>query len=127
MSACRCKVALWMNCEIWMITLVGKEGCNAGSGTRSIVVSKLSLWKEFRPIVLLVVAIDSEVLFQSLISLFSLSIAFGMISRSEVKFHVQCSSEGPEEVVYKFHTMIRSDVAWDTVLGKTCRMKSCAS
>jgi len=33
---------------------------------------------------MLVVAIDSEVLFQSLISLFSLSITFGMISGSEV-------------------------------------------
>jgi len=31
-----------MNCEVQMVTLVGKEGCNAGSGTWSIVVSKLS-------------------------------------------------------------------------------------
>ena len=54
----------------------------------------------------------------SLISLFGLSLTFRMISRSEVKFHVQCGSEGPEEVGYEFHTMIESDVAWDTMLGE---------
>src|SRR5882672_2902719 len=41
-SACGSEVALRVNCEVRMITLVGKEGCNAGSGTRSIVVSELS-------------------------------------------------------------------------------------
>ena len=41
-SACRSEVALRVNCEVRMITLVGKEGCNAGSSTRSIVVSELS-------------------------------------------------------------------------------------
>src|SRR5882724_4799461 len=40
--ACRSEVAFWVNGKVWMITLVGKEGCNAGSGTRSIVVSELS-------------------------------------------------------------------------------------
>jgi len=66
----------------------------------------------------LVVAIDLEVLFQSLISSFSLSITFRMISGSEVKLHVKCSSKGLEEVGYEFHTAIGSDVARDTVLGK---------
>src|SRR5467141_246380 len=41
-SACGSEVTLRVNCEVWMITLVGKEGCNASSGTRSIVVSELS-------------------------------------------------------------------------------------
>ena len=53
-----------MNSEVQVITLVGKEGCNASSGTQSIVVSELSQWKEFGPVVLLVVAIDSGILFQ---------------------------------------------------------------
>src|SRR5882724_6870497 len=107
-----------MNCKVQMITLIGKEGCNAGSGTRSIVISELSYWKEFGPIILLVVTIDSEVLFQSLISSFGLSITFGVISRSEVKLHVQRSSEGPEEVGYEFCTTIGGDMARDTVLGE---------
>jgi len=41
-----------------------------------------------------------------------------MISGSEVKHHVQCSSEGLEEVGYEFHTAIGSDVTWNTMLGK---------
>src|SRR5882724_11068917 len=123
MSTCRCKVMLQMNGEVCMITLVGKEGCNAGSGTQSIVVSELSPWKEFRPVVLLVVAIDSEVLIQSLIILFSLSITFRMISRSEMKFHVQCSSKGLVKVGYEFCTTIGSDVAWDTMLGRSVEQR----
>src|SRR5882724_2428591 len=39
---CGSEVAFWVNSKVQMITLVGKEGCNAGSGTRSIVVSELS-------------------------------------------------------------------------------------
>jgi len=41
-----------------------------------------------------------------------------MISGSDVKLHVQCSSKGLEEVGYEFCTMIGSDVVWLTVLGK---------
>ena len=46
-----------------MITLVGKEGCNSSSSTGRVVVGKLDEWKEFVPIVLLIIAIDSDVLF----------------------------------------------------------------
>ena len=46
-----------------MITLVGKEGCDSGSSTGRVVVGELGKRKEFIPIVLLVVAIDSDVLF----------------------------------------------------------------
>ena len=65
---------------------------------------------------MLIFAIDSEVLFQSLVCLFSLSITLGMISRSEVKLHFECSSEGPEEVGYEFRATIGSDLAWNTML-----------
>ena len=46
-----------------MITLVGKEGCDSGGSTGCIVVDKLGKWKEFVPIVLLVITVDSDVLF----------------------------------------------------------------
>ena len=46
-----------------MITLVGKEGCDSSSGTGCVVVGELGEWKEFIPIVLLVIAIDLDVLF----------------------------------------------------------------
>jgi len=35
-----------------------------------------------------------------------------------MKFHVQCGSEGPEEVGYKFCAVIRSDVTWNAMLGE---------
>jgi len=66
---------------------------------------------------LVVVAIDSKVLFQSLISSFSLSITFGMISGSEVSF-MSHAVPRDREVGYEFHTPLEVDMAWDTVLGK---------
>src|SRR5882724_2483544 len=42
MCACGSEGVFRVNGEVRMITLVGQEGCNAGSGTRSIVVSELS-------------------------------------------------------------------------------------
>src|SRR5882724_5697076 len=39
---CGSEVVFRVNGKVQMITLVGKEGCNASSGTRSIVVSELS-------------------------------------------------------------------------------------
>ena len=46
-----------------MITLVGKERCDSGSNTGHIVIGELREWKEFVPIVLLIIAIDLDVLF----------------------------------------------------------------
>src|SRR5882724_11128484 len=40
--ACGSKVAFRVNSKVRMVTLGGKEGCNANSGTWSIVVSELS-------------------------------------------------------------------------------------
>ena len=52
-----------MNCGVWMVTLVGKEGGDSGSITGCIVVGELGEWKEFIPIVLLIIAIDLDILF----------------------------------------------------------------
>ena len=46
-----------------MITLVGKEGCDSGSSTGCIVIGELCEWEEFVPIVLLIIAVDLDVLF----------------------------------------------------------------
>src|SRR5882724_10562789 len=40
--ACGSEVTFRVNGKVQMLTLVGKEGCNASSGTQSIVVSELS-------------------------------------------------------------------------------------
>jgi hypothetical protein len=87
-----CNVTFGVYREVWVITFVSKEGGDASRGICSIVVGKLGDRQEFSPIVLLVVAIDSEVLLEGLIRLFALSIAFRVLSGGEVESHVKCSS-----------------------------------
>jgi len=69
-----------VNSNVWMIFLISKEWGNTGSSTQSIIVGKLYKRWEFRPVVLLVVTIYTEVLLESLICVFSLSITFGVVA-----------------------------------------------
>ena len=87
-----------MYCDVRVISLVGKEQRYSCSSTWSIVVSELRERKKFLPIVLLVIAVNSEVLFQCLVGAFGLSVAFRVISGGEVKSHVESFSERSEEV-----------------------------
>ena len=73
-----------MNGQIGMVTFVGKKGRGTSSCTWSIVVSKFCQEKECIPIVLLIIAEDTKVLLEGLISAFGLTITFRVISRSEV-------------------------------------------
>ena len=50
--------------------------------------------------------------------MFSLSITFRMITRSEMQLHVQSDSERVEEMGDEFGSAIRSDVAWNSMLGE---------
>ena len=50
--------------------------------------------------------------------MFSLSITFGMIVRSEMQFHIQSDSERVEKMSNEFRSTIGSDVAWNSVLGE---------
>src|ERR1700677_833701 len=68
------------------------------SSTQSIIVSELCKREKFGPIVLLIVAVYAEVLFQCLVGAFSLSVAFWVISRGEVKLHVESFAERSKEV-----------------------------
>jgi len=74
--------------------------------------------EEFGPIVLLVVAIDSEVLFQTLINFiwFVHHLQDDIWKCSEA--HVQCSSQGPEEWDTNSIPWSEVIVAWATMLGK---------
>ena len=69
--------------KVWVIPLVGIEQGNGGSCARSVVISKLHEWQQPEPVVLLIVAVDPDVLFQGLISALGLTIIFGMVSRGE--------------------------------------------
>ena len=62
------------------------------------------------PLTLLVVAVYSEILFQCLVGAFGLSITFRVISRSEVKSHVESFSERSEEVQDKLRSAVGCDM-----------------
>ena len=55
-------------CDIWVVSLIS-EFCKR---------------EELIPVVLLIVAVDSEILFESLIGAFSLTVSFGMVTQSAV-------------------------------------------
>jgi hypothetical protein len=71
---------LRMYCDVQVVSFVGKERECAGGCAWSVVVSEFSEGKEWRPVVLLVVAEYTKVLFKYLIESFSLSISFRMIA-----------------------------------------------
>ena len=75
-----------------MITFVSKERGNTSSGSRSIIVSEFRQREEFGQIVLLIVAIDLNILFQGLICSLGLSICFGVITGGGVEFPIQSCS-----------------------------------
>src|SRR5882724_7330380 len=41
LGMCQCKVTFGVNGDVWVITIVGKEWCNAGGSTQSIVICEL--------------------------------------------------------------------------------------
>jgi hypothetical protein len=101
---------LRMYCDVQMVSFVGKERGSASGCTWSVVVSEFSEGKEWRPVVLLVVAEYMEVLFECLVESFSLSIFFRMIAQGKVNLHVQCLSEGLEEAGNELGSMVTSDM-----------------
>jgi hypothetical protein len=64
---------------------------------------------------LLVVVVDTEELFEGLVSSFSLSVPLRMITRGIMELHIERSSEGAEEPRNKFGTSIGGDVSRNTM------------
>ena len=83
--------------KCWDGLLYWRKMGDSSGGIRGVIISKLGDGEQIRRIVLLVVAIYSEVLFQSLIHLFGLSVALRVIKGGKVEFHVQGFSSCPEE------------------------------
>src|SRR3984893_3539103 len=100
---------------IRMITLVRKEWGNPRSGARSIVVGEFCQGEEFRPVVLLIIAVTMEVLFQRLVSSFRLSVALRVIPRSEVQGHIEDLAQRAEKTRDELGAAIRGDVRRDSV------------
>ena len=71
-----------------VIAFVGIEREDTSGSVQSVVVCEFCEWKKRTPIILLKVNVCSEVLFESLINLFSLFVSFGMITGDEVNTHI---------------------------------------
>lgn len=72
----------------------------------------------FGPVVLLIAAINLEVLLKCLIGSFCLAIPLWMISGGEVEAHVESFTERPEEVRNKLGAPVGGDMGWNSVLGE---------
>ena len=57
-----------------------------------------------------------EILFESLINLFSLSVSFGIITGGKVNMHVLRFSKESEELGDKLRAAVTSDMGWNSIL-----------
>jgi hypothetical protein len=110
------KIAFRVYRKSRVIALISEERRHAGRGTQSIVVSKLRKWKKSGPVVLLVVAVHPEMLFEHLVGAFGLAVALGVVTGSEMEFHVKGLAQGTEEMRNELRAPIRGDVTGYSVL-----------
>ena len=96
--------------DVRVISLVSEEWGYSGGSTRGIIVCEFREREKLSPVVLLVVAVNPDVLFQCLIGTFGLSVAFRMVTGSEMKLHIESFSERPEEVRDELRSAIGGDV-----------------
>ena len=80
LGASRGEVVFRVNSNVQIVALISGEWGDTSGCIGSIVVGKLHEQEEVGPVVLLVVAIDSEVLFKSLVSMFHLTVTFQVIT-----------------------------------------------
>ena len=66
----------------------------------------------------MIVGENPDVLFQGLVDTFCLSVAFRMVTRSEMEFHIQGFAERSKEVRDKLRATIRCNMGRNTVFGK---------
>lgn len=100
--AIRCNVAFGVDGNRWVVAFVREKGGNPRSCVRCVVIREFREREQIGPVVLLIGAINADVLFEGLVGSFGLSIAFWMITRCEVKADVEQFSEGAEKVGNEF-------------------------
>lgn len=71
--------------ELGVVAFVCEKWGYAGGGVRGIVVGKFGEGEEVGPVVLLIVDVDSKVLFENLIDVFCLAIGFGVIGCGKIR------------------------------------------
>src|SRR6202030_4476794 len=106
-----------------MITLLLKEWGNPRSGARGIVVGEFRQGEEFGPVVLLIIAVTTEVLFQRLVSSFRLSVALWVVPRSEVQGHIEDLAQRVEKTRDELGATIGGDVQRNSVFREDVEYK----
>jgi len=112
-----------VDCDVGVVAFVGEEGGDTSGCARGVVKSELCKWEEFGPVVLLVVAVDSEILLKCLVCPLSLTISFWVITRGEMQGHSECFSEQAEEVGDELRTSVGGDMGGYSMFGKHMRDK----
>ena len=59
----RSNVLFGVNCEVWMVPFIREERRDTSGSAWGIIISEFRKWKEFQPIVLLIVTVNSNILF----------------------------------------------------------------
>jgi hypothetical protein len=112
------RVASGRHCCAWddgMVAVVGEERGVAGRCVDRVVVGKLGAGQKLLPVVLLVVAEGTEILFQDLVDTFSLAITLWMERGRHVWLHVEEGNEVAPEVGGEDLVTVGHDVCWQTV------------
>jgi len=123
LSAGGTEAQVGVDCDVRVIAFVGEEGGDTSSCTRGVIKSELREWEEFGPIVLLVIAVDSEILLECLVRPLGLTISFWVITRGEMQGHSECFSKRAEEVGDKLRTSVGGDMGGYSMFGKHVRNK----
>jgi len=109
-SAGRGQITLGVNRQGRVVALISKEERRTSSLVWGIVVHEFRERKKCGPVVLLVVAVAMQVLFQGLVNPFRLAVTLWVVAGSEVELHVQHFSKTAEEVGHELRTSIGSTV-----------------
>jgi len=98
-----------------VITVVGKERRDERRSILHIVVDKLSNREEITPVILLVVTIDSKILFQGLIDTLHLTVALRMVRSRSVSFDIEQVKRLAGELGDELCATIRDDVGRESM------------
>jgi len=118
LSVGKTEAQVGVDCDVGVVAFVGEEGGDTSGCARGVVKRELHKWEEFGPIVLLVVTVDSEVLFESLVRPLGLTISFWVITRGEMQGDSECFSERAEEVGDELGTSVGGDMGGYSMFGK---------
>lgn len=100
------------------VTFVGHERLDARSVVRSAVIDELGERKEIVPVVLVVIDVDPEVLFECLVDAFGLTVGLRMVSGGVVHADLEKVAKRAEKERNELGASVGADVGRSTMFGK---------